>query len=96
MAFAEAEGINYNHIIELDLDDPDDRAKFDKEYDVFLDKVFDTDLSKLMKKASKVLQMMFDSKLGELWKAYDEAWHDWAGNLDEMIEALEKPFIKQQ
>lgn len=90
VAFSEAEGIDYNHIIELDLDDPDERAKFDKEYDVFLDKVFDTDLSKLMKKSSKVLQRLFDSKLGELWKAYDEAWHDWADNLDDMIGALEK------
>lgn len=97
VAFAETEDISYDELIDLDLDDPDDRAVFDKEYDVFLDKVYyDTDLSKLKKKASKVLQMMFDSKLGELWKAYDEAWHDWAGNLDDMIEALEKPVEEEE
>lgn len=96
VAFSETENISYDHLIDLDLDDPDDRAKFDKEYDVFLDKVYDTDLSKLMKKASKVLQKMFDSKLGELWKAYDDNWHTWVRNIDEMIEELEKPFEKKK
>ena len=96
VAFSETENISYNNMLDLDLDDPDDRTKFDKEYDVFLDRVYDTDLSKLMKKASKVLQMMFDSKLGELWKAYDDNYHKWVRNIDEMIEELEKPFEKKQ
>lgn len=92
VAFSETDEITYGHLLDLDLDDPDDKAKFDKEYDVFLDKVYyDTDLSKMKKKASKVLQMMFDSQLGDLWRAYDDNWHDWIGNIDEMIEALEKP-----
>lgn len=94
VAFAETENISYDNLLDLDLDDPEDKEKFDKEFDPFLDEVYDTDLSHLKKKASKVLQMMFDSKLGDLWKAYDDNWHEWVGNIDEMIEELEKPVKK--
>ena len=90
VAYAESKEINCYNMLDLDLDIPEDKEKFETEYDPFLDQVYNTDLSHLKKKAAKTLRSLPDTKLGALWKAYDEAYDDWTGNIDEMLEELYK------
>lgn len=90
VAYAECEKINCYNLLNLDLDVPEDKEKFEKEYDPFLDQVYNTDLSRLRKKAAKVLRSLPDTKLGELWKAYDDAYDNWTENIDEMLEEFYK------
>lgn len=90
VAYAECEKINCYNLLDLDLDVPEDKEKFEKEYDPFLDQVYNTDLSRFCKKAAKVLRSLPDTKLGELWKAYDDAYDDWTENIDEMLEEFYK------
>ena len=88
VAYSETENIIYCNLLDLDLNIPEEKEKFDTEFDPFLDEVFDMDLSKLKKKARKVLKMLPDSKLGDLWRAYDDDFEDWINNVNEMIEEL--------
>lgn len=89
VAYAETDVSAYN-LLDLDLEDPEDKAKFEAEYDPFLDQVYNTDLSRLKKKAAKTLRSLPDTKLGALRKAYDDTYDDWTGNIDEMLEELYK------
>lgn len=88
VAYAECDKINCYNLLDLDLDIPEDKEKFYSEYDPFLDKVYHTDLSRLKKKAKSVLKMLPDTKLGELWKGYDDYFSDWIENINEMISEL--------
>lgn len=88
VAYAECDEINCYNLLDLDLDIPEDKAEFDSKYDPFLDKVYHTDLSHLKKKARNVLKMIPDTKLGELWKGYDDAFSEWIANINEMIGEL--------
>lgn len=90
VAYAECEKINCYNLLDLDLDVPEDKEKFETEYDPFLDQVYNTDLSRFTKKAAKVLRSLTDTKLGGLWKAYDDAYDDWTENIDKMLEELYK------
>lgn len=90
VAYAECEKINCYNLLDLDLDIPEDKEKFEREYDPFLDEVYNTDLSRFRKKAAKVLRSLPDTKLGALWKAYDDAYDDWTENIDEMLEEFYK------
>lgn len=88
VAYAECDNINCYNLLDLDLDIPEDKAIFYNEYDPFLDKVYHTDLSRLKKKARSALKMIPDTKLGELWRGYDDDFSDWIENIDEMINEL--------
>lgn len=90
VAYAECEEINCYNLLDLDLDIPEDKEKFDSEYEPFLDKVYHTDLSRLKKKARAVLKMMPETELGKLWVTYDDDRFDWLDNINEMIEELKK------
>lgn len=88
VAYAETKNINCYNLLDLDLDIPEDKEKFEKEFDPFLDDVYNMDLSHLKKKARKVLKMLPDSKLGDLWRGYDDDFDDWIENIQEMIDEL--------
>lgn len=88
VAYSECENINCYNLLNLDLDIPEDKEKFYSEYDPFLDKVYTADLSHLKKKAAKVLDMIPDTKLGDLWRGYDDSFNNWINNIREMIDEL--------
>ena len=90
VAYAECEEINCYNLLDLDLDIPEDKEKFDREYEPFLDKVYHTDLSRLKKKAGSVLKMMPDTKLGKLWISYDDDHSEWIDNIIEIKKELKK------
>lgn len=90
VAYAECEDINCYNLLDLDLDIPEDKEKFDSEYDPFLDKVYHTDLSGLKKKAGAVLKALPNTELGKLWVSYDDDHSEWIDNIIQMRKELKK------